>query len=122
MRGQWIILFAATSALALGAERPVFQTLRYNEDWSFLRDPAQRTDFFDPVKYVPLDTNGNWYLSFGGETRLKYELYTEPVFNQQPADDNGFLLQRYLLYVDLHATPYFRVFGQLQSSLENFRN
>jgi hypothetical protein len=96
--------------------------LRYNEDWSFLRDPAQRADFFDPAKYVPLDTNGNWYLSFGGEARLKYELYTEPVFNQQPADDNGFLLQRYLLHADLHATPYFRVFGQLQSSLEDFRN
>lgn len=122
MRGLWIILFGATCVLVLGAERPAFQTLRYNEDWSFLCDKTQRTDFFDPAKYVPLDTNGNCYLSFGAEARLKYELYSEPVFNQTPADDNGFLLQRYLLYADLHATPYFRVFGQLQSSLEEFRN
>ena len=107
---------------ARGAERPAFQTLRYNEDWSFLRDKTQRTDCFDPAKYVPLDTNGNWYLSFGAEARLKYELYSEPVFNQKPADDNGFLLQRYLMHADIHATPYFRVFGQWQSSLEDFRN
>src|SRR5204863_8638194 len=90
-------------------------------DWSFLRDKTLRTDFFDPVKCVALDTNGNWYLSLGAEARLKYELYSEPVFNQKPADDDGFLLQRYLLHADLHATPYFRVFGQLQSSLEDFR-
>src|SRR4029077_5667617 len=36
-------------------------------------------------------------------------------------DDNGFLLQRYLIHADIHAAPYFRVFGQLQSSLEDFR-
>ena len=42
MRELWIILFATTCASALGAEQPAFQTLRYNEDWSFLRDPAQR--------------------------------------------------------------------------------
>ena len=122
MRNLCLSVLMMTCTTMPGAERPSFQTLRYNEDWSFLRDAAERTDFFDPVKYVPLTPSGNWYLSFGGEARLKYELYTEPVFNQQPADDNGFLLQRYLLYADLHATPYFRVFGQLQSSLEDGRN
>ncbi len=118
--------FATIFVLAMclragGAERPAFQLLRYNEDWSFLHDRTQRADFFDPAKYVPLDTNGNWYLSFGAEARLKYELYSEPVFNQKPADDSGFLLQRYLMHADVHATPYLRVFGQLQSSLEDFR-
>jgi hypothetical protein len=106
---------------AQGEERPAFQTLRYNEGWTFLRDASQRTDWLDPVKFVPLDGT-NVYLSFGGEARLKYELYSEPVFNQRPADENGFLLQRYLVHADLHATPYFRVFGQLQSSFEDFRN
>ena len=122
MRGFYIILLVATCAWAQVPERPSFQTLRYNEDWTFLRDPAQRTDFLDSTKYMPFTTNGDWYLSLGGEARLKYELYTEPAFNQQPADDNGFLLQRYLLHADLHATPWFRVFGQLQSSLEDYRN
>ncbi len=104
-----------------GAERPPFQTLRYNEDWSFLQDSSRRTGWLDPVKFIPLNGT-NVYVSFGGEARLKYERYDEPVFNQQPADDDGFLLQRYLFHADLHATPYFRVFGQVQSSIEDFRN
>ena len=101
----------------------MFQTLRYNEDWSFLRDKTQGTDLFDAAKYfpLPLDTNGNWYLSFGAEARLKYERYSEPAFNQTPMDRDGFLLQRYLWHADLHGTRYFRMFGQLQSSLEDFR-
>ncbi|MFO1514293.1 MAG: alginate export family protein [Verrucomicrobiota bacterium] len=119
MRGIIGILLLTVCAWAQDG-RPVFQTLRYNEDWTWLAEPSRRTDFFDPVKFVRLD-GSNIYVSFGGEVRLKYELYTEPVFNQQPADDNGFLLQRYLLHADFHATPYFRVFGQLQSSLEDGR-
>ena len=117
----WLMLLA-TSSLGLAGERSPFQTLRYNEDWSFLRDPAERTDFFDAAKYIPFTTNGRLYLSFGGEARLKYELYSEPALNQRPTDEDGVLLQRYLLHADLHAAPYFRVFGQLQSSLEDFRS
>jgi len=115
------MLLLAICLRSQGQERPAFQTLRYSEDWTLLRDVSHRTDWLDPVKYVPLDGT-NIYLSFGGEARLKYELYSEPVFNQKPADDEGFLLQRYLVHADFHATPYFRVFGQLQSSLEDFRN
>ena len=122
MRRLPAIFLLAVCMPVPGGERPAFQTLRYNEDWAFLYDPTQRTNFFDLAKYIPLNSNGDWNLSFGGEARLKYELYTEPAFNQQPADENGFLLQRYLLHADLHTTPYFRVFGQLQSSLEDFRN
>src|ERR1043166_2340550 len=122
MRQLCFRLWVASCTTLLGAEQPAFQTLRYNEDWSALRDSAPRTHFLDSAKYIPLSPNADWYLSFGGEARLKYELYTEPVFNQKPADENGFLLQRYLVHADLHATPYFRVFGQLQSSLEDFRN
>jgi len=115
------MLLLAVCLPAQGEERPTFQTLRYNENWTFLQDTAQRTDWLDAVKFVPIDGT-NIYLSFGGEARLKYEFYSEPVFNQRPADDDGFLLQRYLVHADFHTTPYFRVFGQLQSSLEDFRN
>jgi hypothetical protein len=121
MRPFCAICLLAAGACVWAQDRPAFQTLRYNEDWSFLQDPARRTDWLDPVKYLPFTTNGDWYLSFGGEARLKYELYTEAVFNQRPQDDNGFLLQRYLFHADLHATAWFRLFSQLQSSLEDFR-
>lgn len=108
-------------AFSRAADRPAFETLRYNEDWSVLRDQTQSTELLESLKHLPFDTNGSLYASLGGEARLKYERYSEPVFNQHPADNDGFLLQRYLLHADLHATPYFRVFGQLQSSLEDYR-
>lgn len=31
-----------------------YQLLRGDENWSFLRDPALRQDFWDPLKYIPL--------------------------------------------------------------------
>src|SRR5213594_1680773 len=121
MHGLCIISLAVIGVQTLGAEGPAFQTLRYNEDWSFLHDASRRADWLDSVKFIPLHGT-NLYVSFGGEARLKYELYSEPMFNQKPADDDGFFLQRYLVHADLHATPYFRLFGQLQSSLEDFRD
>ena len=108
-----------TCITILGTERPAFQTLRYNEDWSVLHD-SRSTDWLDPVKFIPL-AGTNVYVSFGGEARLKYERYDEPVLNQKPADNDGFLLQRYLLHTDVQLGSHFRAFGQLQSSLEDFR-
>jgi hypothetical protein len=99
-----------------------YKTLRYDEDWSFLRDDSKRTDYLDALKYLPLDSSGEWYLSLAGEARLQYLRYSEPALNQSPVDRNGFLLQRYLLAADLHATESFRLFAQLQSSLENYRS
>jgi len=121
MHGLCIISLAVIGVQTLGAERPAFQTLRYNEDWSFLHDSSRRADWLDPVRFIPLDGT-NVYLSFGGEARLKYERYEEPLFNQKPADNDGFLLQRYLLHADVQLGSHFRAFGQLQSSLEDFRS
>jgi hypothetical protein len=121
MRKFYLSLLLITSGAAFGADRPSFQTLRYNEDWSILRGPPRHADWLDPVKFLPFDGTSA-YVSFGGEARLKYEYYDEPAFNQRPADDDGFLLQRYLLHGDLHLGPHLRVFGQLQSSLEDFRS
>src|SRR5262245_45434822 len=67
MRSVFAIFLVAAVVPAPAAERPAFQILRYTEDWSFLRDPARRVDFLDPSKYIPFNTNGGWYLSFGGE-------------------------------------------------------
>src|SRR6266404_809304 len=33
---------------------PAFTALRYDESYGYLKDPAARTDAFDPIKYIPL--------------------------------------------------------------------
>lgn len=101
--------------------RPPFQKLRYNENYGFLADPAQRTDWLDPIKYLSLDAGGGWYLSLGGEIRERYSYTHDPVWGAAPQDKNGLLLQRYILHGDLHLGPRFRIFGQFYSALEDGR-
>ena len=117
-----VLLVACLLAFACGGSvAQEYRKLRYDEDWTYLRDPAKRTDFWDPVKYIPLDQAGDSYLSFGGEARLRYELYDNYRWDSDSPDDDGYLLERYLLSGDLHLGKHFRVFSQLQSSLENWR-
>jgi hypothetical protein len=103
------------------AKSPPYQRLRYDEDYTYLRDPTKRSDLWDPIKYISLNDAGDTYLSFGGEIRERYELYHNDRWNPNALDQDGFLLQRYLFHADLHLGPSVRVFGQLQSSLENWR-
>ncbi len=99
---------------------PPYRLLRYDEDYSYLRNPVNRTDFWDPVKFIPLNSQGNWYLSLGGEARERYEYFHNPSWGQSP-HGNGYFLQRYLLHGDLWMGKHLRFFSQLQSSLENGR-
>ena len=100
---------------------PQFKELRYDEDWSYLSDPAKRTNALDRIKYIPLRDEADWYLSIGGEVRERYERLDNPSWGQEPSDDNGYFLQRYMLHGDLHLGPNVRIFGQIKSGLENGR-
>ena len=101
---------------------PPFKQLRYDESYSYLRDPAQRIDHLDAIKFIPLNTNGSWYLTLGGEIRERYEYYHNNVWGRGPQDDNGYLLQRYMVHADAHFGDYFRAFAQFKSGLEDGRN
>src|SRR2546430_5685161 len=47
-----LVAFVPSAAsAACPSTRPAFQTLRYEEDYSFLRDPDCRTDVWDRIKY-----------------------------------------------------------------------
>lgn len=47
---------------------------RYEEDYSYLRDPNLSTDpWFDPLKFIPLDEAGHIYLTLNGEVRFRHD-------------------------------------------------
>ena len=96
-----------------------YNLLRENDDWSFLADPSLRSDFWDPIKYIPLGCDA-CYVSLGGEIRLAFEQVGNDNWGKQPYM-NAFLLQRYMLHSDWHLGKNFRVFIQLKSGLEDFR-
>lgn len=102
-------------------ERPDFEKLRYEEDWSPLRDAALRTEPLDELKFIPLSADASVYLSLGGELRERYEYTRHPAWGDEPQDEDGVFLQRYVLHGDLHLGSRLRLFGQLYSALENGR-
>ena len=99
--------------------RPPYKFLRYDEDYRFLADPAKKIDLWDWIKYIPLDGAG--FLSFGGEARERFEIYSNDSFGASPNPDTAYFLQRYLFHLDYHPTGWLRVFAQLQSSLQSGR-
>ncbi len=102
--------------------RPPYLDQRFDENWSFLRDPARRTDPWDSWKFISLGEGApNSFLSIGGEARIRWDFFRNPSFNHDPHSPHGFLLQRYLLHADLHAGRHVRFFTQFQSGIETGR-
>jgi hypothetical protein len=98
-----------------------YQLLPSNEDWGFLRDPALRQDFWDPIKYIGIRNHpDDWYLSIGGEVRQAWERIGNDNWGEQPFQ-NAFFLQRYMVHFDVHYGKHFRSFVQLKSGIETFR-
>src|SRR4051812_14060063 len=97
------------------ANNPAPYTLsRWDEDYRYLRDPASREhgDYFDPIKYMPLNNRGDIYLSLGGQARYRYEYFSNYNFGEGQQDDNGYHLLRFLAHADLHLGDMFRIFVQ----------
>ncbi|MDB5385212.1 MAG: hypothetical protein JWM11_858 [Planctomycetaceae bacterium] len=105
-----------------GSKRSTFKVLRYDEDYSHLCDPCEWTHWWDPIKYIPLDTHPDHYLSLGGESRERIEIFHNPGFGAAPANsqgDNYYFTQRYMLHADLHLGQHLRFFTQTVSGLED---
>ena len=100
---------------------PLYPLPRYEEDWSFLSDASKSNDLWDSLKFIPFSDDKALFLSFGGEMRETYERFHNTNFGLSPQDPNGYLLQRYLFHADIHAGSRFRFFGELSSSIENWR-
>jgi len=103
------------------ASPPAFTSLRYDEDYSYLKDPSARTDVFDPIKYISIGELSDSYLTLGGQLRDRYEYFHNYLFGSGPQDHNGFNLVRAMVNADLHLGPMVRVFAQGISATEQDR-
>src|SRR5258708_16942854 len=75
----------AAQQLTPGAEIPLtppgYKMLRFDEDYSYLTNHANRTDLFDPVKYIPLRQDDPlWHATIGGEMHERYAGHYDPNF------------------------------------------
>ncbi|GAA4331626.1 alginate export family protein [Mucilaginibacter gynuensis] len=93
-----------------------FKLLRYNEDYSSLKDSSK--SLYNKLKFLPVTTDNSIHLSFGGEIRNEFG----GKIDEDWIKDQGYnysILQRYSLHADLHAGSRFRLFAQLNSALES---
>jgi hypothetical protein len=63
---RFLVLLLASGILAAQndkTDRPAYKLLRYEEDWSSLRDPSSRTEWLDRLKYITLGQKELWYLT-----------------------------------------------------------
>jgi len=109
-------VLASAQELKPGGEIPItppgYKMLRFDEDYSSLTNSANRTDWFDPVKYIPLRADDPlWYLSFGGELRERVEGNYDPNFGIHGVGPDSYLLQRITLSTDVHLGERVRVFA-----------
>jgi hypothetical protein len=93
--------------------RPGYEPERYDEDWSFLRDRSQRSDFFDPFKFIPFNEDGSVYLTLGGELRENFQDLRNMEFGLPSPMHTAKDFHRIFLFADVHLGPHFRTFVDL---------
>ena len=112
---------SVSSAIPDAPDR-TYKLLREDEDWSFLANPANRQDFWDPVKYIRLrGSDNNWFMTISGEAREVWEQIGNDYWGQSPYW-NGYLNERYMLGFDIHYGKHVRTFVDFKSGINSFRN
>lgn len=102
---------------------PPYTLNRWDEDYAYLKDPGEKQNLLDSLKYIPLDKPGNIYLTLGGQVRERYEhLDHENLYAPPPPHGGGYQLQRILPYADLHIGPDLRVFIEGRFAFEEDRD
>ncbi|RUT72495.1 hypothetical protein D0817_02505 [Flavobacterium cupreum] len=116
---QLLVLLLSFSGFA--QQYPDFKSLRFDEDYSFLKNDTVRNNWYKTVKFLPVSSAKKTYISFGGDIRFQYFYAQNENWGDGPQDNDGYVLGRYLFHADFHAGKYFRTFVQVQSSMADGR-
>ena len=115
-----MLAWAAAAGAEPASAPPSIEIVRHTEEYGYLRraDPgaAEALSPWAPLKYIPLNADGDVYLTLGAEVRLRYEWYGDNNWGEGPQDTDGYLWARALPLADLHVGSAVRFFGQLISA------
>jgi len=105
----------AAMARAQSLEPPPFTSMRWQEDYSYLADPAKRSGaWWERLKYIESPRAAGTYLALGDEFRLRYQQIWNNDFASKGRTE-GYPMLRWSPYVDLVAGR-LRFFGQMLAS------
>ena len=106
-----IVTAYPAAAAGDGATTNGFNLSRWAEDWRVMRDPARRDDILDRLKFLPLDGDGDVYLTLSGEARLRVNHTTNPNLREVRAQRQD--INRLVAGADLHVGPHIRAFAEI---------
>jgi hypothetical protein len=122
MRREWLIPACVCLPLAGQADDmtpegqfvpPAYKILRFEESYSCLSNPTNRTDLFDPLKYIPLRADDPaWYATLGGELRERFEGNYDPNFAIGGQTSDAYWLQRVAFLSDVHLGDRLRIYAE----------
>jgi hypothetical protein len=97
-------------------QRPAIMFNRWQEDWSVLADPRVARQPFDEFKYIPLSpTDPYTYLSFGADTRERFESNDAANFGTGPNRGQNYVISRNEFDADLRIANQIQAFVQFQA-------
>jgi len=100
-----------SAAAGDGASVGGYNLSRWAEDWRAMRDPAKRDDPIDRLKFLPLDDDGDVYLTLSGEARLRVNMTSNPNLREAPHQRQD--IRRLFAGADLHVGPHLRLYGEV---------
>ncbi|RVU04060.1 hypothetical protein EOE18_12835 [Novosphingobium umbonatum] len=100
-----------TSLNGDGAVSGGYNISRWGEDWRAMANKAKRNDPLDRLKFLPLDKDGDIYVTLSGELRLRVNETTNP--NLRDAEAQRQDIVRVTGGADLHLGEHFRFYGEL---------
>lgn len=103
---------SSVSGQAKTIDGPKFNNLRYEEDFSYLggEPGTYKEDLWDPLKWI--DLGDEWYLTLGGQIRLRFESEQNKAFGSVEPTQDAFLLDRTFVHGDLKHDDWLRFFLQ----------
>ena len=109
-------LMVVVGSSALGNGRPKYQTVPFNEDWSQIAQ-AEEKDSFDQFKFIKLNPDTTFWVSFGGELLGRMEAWSNSGFGESTENDDILYRHRLRLHADFHAGKNIRIFAEGINSL-----
>lgn len=114
-----IVTAYPTAAAGDGNTTSGYNPLRWAEDWTKMRDPSQRNDPFDRLKYIPIGSD-DVYLTLSGELRLRMNTTSNPQALELPYQRQD--AYRLFLGADLHLGEHVRAYAELARGKMTGRN
>lgn len=114
MKALCTILVALSLCNGLKAQYK-FQSLRFNEDFSYLKNDTTG-NWYKKIKFTKLNESATNYLSQGGEVRYLVQHYTNEDWGDIPVKSYNSFYTRFLYHTDFHFSKYFRFFNQFNST------